>query len=80
MSGERRRGWFLPVIVVAVGAYFLIAGMRGGTLRAARLRPVNWAGVALMVAGLIPTFMKKPVLKLAGVLLCGIGAILVICL
>jgi len=82
MSGENRRfgGWMLPVIVVAVGAYFLITGMQSGTLRAVQLKPVNWAGIALMVAGLVLAFMKKPALKLAGVLVCGIGAILVICL
>lgn len=82
MSGENRRfgGWLLPVIVVAVGAYFLVTGMQSGTLKAVQLKPVNWAGIALMVAGLVPAFMSKPVLKLAGVLVCGIGAILVICL
>ena len=80
MSGEHRRGWILPVIVVAVGAYFLVTGMQRGTLSAVTLRPVNWAGIALMVAGLIFAFMKKPALKLLGVAVCGIGAILVICL
>ena len=80
MSGEDRRGWILPVIVVAAGAYFLIAQTQRGALNAATLKPVNWAGIALMVAGLIPAFMKKPLLKLAGVLAVGIGAILVICL
>ena len=80
MSGEHRRGWILPVIVVAVGAYFLVTGMQRGTLSAVTLRPDNWAGIALMAAGLISAFMKKPALKLLGVALCGIGAILVICL
>ena len=80
MSGEHRRGWILPVIVVAVGATFLVTGMQRGTLSAVTLRPVNWAGIALMAAGLISAFMKKPALKLVGVLACGIGAILVICL
>ena len=80
MSGEHRRGWILPVIVVAVGAYFLVTGMQRGTLSAVTLRPVNWAGIALMAAGLIFAFMKKPALKLLGVAVCGIGAILVICL
>ena len=80
MSGEHRRGWILPVIVVAVGATFLVTGMQRGTLSAVTLKSVNWAGIALMAAGLISAFMKKPVLKLVGVLACGIGAILVICL
>ena len=82
VSGENRRsgGWLLPVIVVLVGAFVLIEGMQRGTLSAATLRPVNWAGIALMVAGLVSAFMKKPALKLIGVLACGIGAILVICL
>ena len=80
MSGEHRRGWILPVIVVAVGAYFLVTGMQQGTLSAVTLKPVNWAGLALMAAGLVSAFMKRPALKLAGVAACGIGAILVICL
>lgn len=79
MSGESR-GWLLPVIVVAAGLFFLIRGITGGTLNAVTLKPVNWAGIALMVAGLISAFMKKPALKLMGVTLCGIGAIMVICL
>lgn len=82
MSGENRRfgGFLLPVIVVLVGAYFLVTGMRSGTLSAAELKPVNWVGLALMLAGLICAFFKKPALKLAGTLVCGVGAILVICL
>ena len=36
MSGENRpfRGWILPVIVVVVGAYFLVNVARSGTLNA----------------------------------------------
>ena len=82
MSGENRRfgGWLLPVIVVAVGAYFLFTGMRSGTLRAANLRSVNWAGLGVMLAGLVAALTKKPKLKLVGVCACTVGAIMVICL
>ena len=82
MSGENRRfgGWLLPVIVVGVGVYFLITGMQRGTLSAVKLKPVNLAGLALMAAGVIAALMKKPILKLTGLLVCAIGAILVICL
>ena len=82
MSGGRERivGRLLPVIVIAVGAYFLLTGKANGTLSAARLRPVNWAGLALMAAGVAGAFFRKPLIKLIGVLVCGIGAILVICL
>ena len=82
MSGENRRptAWLLPVIVVAVGAYFLYDAAGRGTLKAVALSPVNWSGLGLMAAGLVCAFFKKPALKLAGVLACGIGAILVICL
>ena len=79
MSGERR-GWLLPVIVVALGSYFLVTGMRNGTLTAVHMKPVNWAGIALMAAGLVTALMQRSLGKLAGVLLAGIGAILVICL
>lgn len=81
MSGERgRTGWLLPVIVVIAGGYFLLTGMQSGTLRAATLKPVNWAGLAVMAAGLVLALGKQPVRKLLGVLACGVGAILVICL
>ena len=79
MSGERR-GWLLPVIVVAVGAYFLVTGMQNGTLTAVHLKPVGWVGLAAMAVGVAIQFTKKPLLKLAGVAACGIGAIFVICL
>lgn len=84
MSGENRRygGWLLPVIVVAAGAYFLWDASQRGTLNAAALKPVNWAGLGAMAAGLVAVFAggRKPAWKLAGTLVCGIGAILVICL
>ena len=84
MSGENRRygGWLLPVIVVAVGAYFLLNAMRQGTLTAVSLKPVNYVGLALMAAGLVGVvaLRKRDLWKLAGVLVCGVGAIMVICL
>ena len=82
MSGENRRfgGWLLPVIVVGVGVYILITGMQRGTLSAVKLKPVNLAGLALMAAGVIAALMKKPILKLTGLFVCAIGAIMVICL
>ena len=84
MSGEDRRssanrGWLLPVIVAAAGAAFLIASMRNGTLNAVALKPVNWAGLALMAAGVVPALGRKPLWKLVGTLICGVGAIMVIC-
>lgn len=84
MSGENRRfgGWLLPVLVVAVGAYFLVNGLRTGTLRAVALGPVNWVGLGLMAAGLVVAIAlgKRGLWKLVGTLICGVGAILVICL
>lgn len=82
MSGEHRRfgGWLLPVLVVAAGAYFLVTAAQRGTLNAVSLKPVSWAGLALMAGGLVAAFFKKPAVKLLGVLACGVGAILVICL
>lgn len=84
MSGENRRnmGWLLPVIVVGVGAYFLYAGMRQGTLQPVSLKPVQWAGIGVMAAGVVAVLLsrKRKLMKLAGVLVCGIGAIMVICL
>ena len=82
MSGENRRygGWMLPVLVVAVGAYFLYDAVQKGRLSPAALSPVNWLGLGLMIAGLIAALLKKPLVRLAGTLICGIGAIMVICL
>lgn len=84
MSGENRRygGWLLPVIVVAVGAYFLVDALQKGTLTAVALKPVNYAGLALMVAGLVGVLAlrKRDLWKLVGTLVCGVGAIMVICL
>lgn len=73
---------FLPVIVVVIGAYFLISGMRAGTLTPVALKGENWAGLALMVVGLAASLIvrKESMLRLLGVLLCGVGAIMVICL
>lgn len=80
MSGERGR-FLLPVIVLAVGAYVLITSAGQGALQPVSLKPVRWAGIAVMAAGLVPALvLKKPLWRLAGVVVCGIGAILVICL
>ena len=84
MSGENRRysGWLLPVLVVAVGAYFLVNALQRGALEAVALKPVNWAGLALMAVGLVAAvaLRKRDLWKLAATLVCGVGAILVICL
>ena len=83
MSGDHKRlgGWMLPVIVVAIGAYFLATAVRQGTLKPVELHPVNWIGLAAMLAGLIFSFAFKRSqrMRLLGLLVCGIGAIMVIC-
>lgn len=81
MSGERRR-FLLPIIVLAVGLYVLITSSGQGALRPVSLKPVQWAGIAVMAAGAIAAIAvrKKSLVRLAGVIVCGIGAILVICL
>ena len=80
MSGERRRGWILPVIVVAIGACMLVSASRQGKLNAVLLKPANWVGLALMAVGAIVALAarKSKLLKLAGVFACGIGTIMVI--
>ena len=79
MSGDHR-AWILPVIVVAMGLFIVIRGITSGTLNGVVLKPVNWAGIGLMVVGLVASFVNRSIGKLAGVLIVGIGAILVICL
>lgn len=79
MSGEKRRfgGWFLPVIVVAAGAYALYTAKQSGRLNAVALGPVNWAGLAAMVAGLVIALCLRGRWKLAGLAVCVVGAVMV---
>lgn len=81
MSGDRRPlgGWMLPAIVVAVGACVLIGGMQRGALKPIALTPLNWVGLALMVAGAVLAVgaQKSRLVKLAGVAICAVGAMLV---
>ena len=81
MSGERSR-FLLPIIVLAVGVYVLITSSGQGALQPVSLKPVQWAGVAVMIAGAAAAIAvrKRALVRLAGVIVCGIGAILVICL
>ena len=81
MSGERSR-FLLPIIVLAVGVYVLITSSGQGTLQPVSLKPVQWAGVAVMIVGAAAAIAvrKRALVRLAGVIVCGIGAILVICL
>ena len=78
-GGNRRFGFALPILVVAVGAYFLVNAMRAGTLKPIALEPVNIAGLAVMASGLVAVFAgrKRDVVKLTGTLVCGVGAVMV---
>ena len=93
MSGEDRRpdgfrSWLLPVIVVAAGVVTLAWLSRRGALAPVVLKPTGWAGLAAMAVGLAAVIAGKlrrespngPALQLGGLLACGIGAIMVICL
>ena len=96
MSGEKRsgggpRGWILPAFVVCAAALLLVGSAQRGALKPAPLKPTGWAGLAGMVAGLAVCIgasiavkrkgdTRLQLLRLAGVLACGIGAIMVICL
>ena len=83
MPKDDRRfgGWILPAIVILAGAYFLISAAQRGNLSPVTLKPINWTGLAAVAVGaILALFIKKPWFRLAGILLCAIGAILVICL
>ena len=84
MSGEHRRpgGWVLPVIVIGVAACLLLQSSGQGALSPAALKPLQWVGVAVTLAGAVAAFAvrKRPFVRLAGVLVCGVGAIMAICL
>lgn len=84
MSKEHRRpgSWLLPVLIAAVGVSYLVASNARGALSVAALKPINRVGLGVMLAGLVLALFvrKRPLARLAGVMLCGVGAILVICL
>ena len=95
MSGEdgRRdglRGWLLPVIVVCAGAFALYWSAQNGLMRPVALKPLNWAGLAIMALGLAAAVAggllaakrggQAQLVRLLGVLACDVGTIMVICL
>ena len=93
-GGDRHSGgtrhWLLPVTVAAAGIAFLLSSHSQGMLKPAKLTPTGWAGIAMMLAGLISVVaatvagLEKHnaraalLVKLLGVLACGIGAIVVV--
>ena len=92
--GDGLSGYYIirGVLVVVVIAAVLGVFGKGAGLRRPRLGVVNALGLAVMTVGLgltvIATAMRKkprfqqkaPVMRLIGVFVCGIGAIMVICL
>ena len=86
-GGDGPRAWLRgALVVVAVAALLGAFGLQNG-LRRPQLKPVNLAGVAVMIAGLAVSLFGgrivrnrpdvQPFVRLSGVLVCGIGAAMV---
>ena len=90
MSGrgeDSPRMWIRgALVVVAIAALLGAFGLQGG-LQRPQLKPVNLAGIAVMVVGLGVSLLGgriargrpevHPFVRLGGVLVCGIGAAMV---
>ena len=90
MSGrgeDSPRTWLRgALVVVAIAALLGGIGLQSG-LRRPQLKPVNLAGIAVMVVGLLIALFggrivrnrpePRPFVRLGGVLVCGIGAAMV---
>lgn len=86
--GEDSPGMWLrgALVVVAIAALLGAFGLQSG-LQRPQLKPVNVAGIAVMVAGLAVSLFGgriarnkpqvHPFVRLGGVLVCGIGAAMV---
>ncbi len=85
-GGDSPRVWLRgALVVVAIAALLGAFGLQSG-LQRPQLKPLNIAGIAVMVIGLpVALFGGKiarnpqvaPFVRLGGVLLCGIGAAMV---
>ena len=73
------------LVVVAIAALLGAFGLQSG-LQRPQLKPVNIAGIAVMVVGLLVSLLGgrftrdkqvAPFIRLGGVLFCGIGAAMV---
>ena len=85
-SGDGLRVWLRGALVVVAIAALLGAFGRQSGLQQPQLKPVNIAGITVMVAGLLVSMFGgrftrnkqvAPFIRLGGVLLCGIGAAMV---
>ncbi len=90
-SADTARSVFRVILIFVIG--LALAGAFNAGLKP--VRSVSVPGLALMILGIAAAFAAKPVadriagpdperaalfIRLAGVLLCGIGAIVIICL
>jgi hypothetical protein len=73
------------LVVVAIAALLGVFGLQSG-LQRPQLKPVNLAGIAVMIVGLAVSLFggrlvrdkqAAPFARLGGVLVCGIGAAMV---
>jgi len=85
-GGDGPRAWLRgALVVVAIAALLGVFGLQSG-LQRPQLKPVNLAGIAVMIVGLAVSLFGgrivrdkqvAPFARLGGVLVCGIGAAMV---
>ena len=90
--GDSPRGWIRGALVVVVIAAVLGVLGAGSGIRRPDLGALNIAGIAVMLLGLIAVVLSQPIaarlpqdrrdraavwIKLAGVLICAVGAMMV---
>ena len=85
-GGDSPRVWLRgALVVVAIAALMGAFGLQSG-LQRPQLKPVNYAGIGVMIAGLLVSLFGgrlardkqvAPFIRLGGVLICGVGAAMV---
>ena len=90
-GGRSGNGWLRGALIIFVGAAVLSVFSKRTEMQRPVLSAVNIVGIALMVVGLALTLLAfriaeimsrsgrdvAPIVKMAGVLVCGVGAALV---
>ena len=77
---RKAASWLIPAFMLLVLSYLGFKDIENGTLTRAVLRPVQWVGIGALLCGFALGWFggRRAALRLIGVVVCGIGAIMVI--
>ena len=77
---RKAASWLIPAFMLLVLSYLGFRDIENGTLTRAVLRPVQWVGIGALLGGYVLGVFggRRAALRLIGVVVCGIGAIMVI--